>query len=265
MSPEPKKISEAVPEEGLGSLRGCLVEGNAEQCIQERRVRRRALALSILLQSAVLAALILVPLFGKAERINLTIVTPIPPYSPYRNASHNSGAQPPRPHGPQNVCRFCAPTNIPPTIVTRDQTSSATETDETPFEGLAPGFPDARDGFIPLSDSRQRVVPPPSTEHQVTRPRIVRMTTIDPAMLIRRVEPVYPVLARQTHREGRVELRAIIGTDGTIQSLQIVASDPLFDLSAREAVQQWRYKPTILNGQPVEIDTYITVIYNVQH
>jgi protein TonB len=90
-------------------------------------------------------------------------------------------------------------------------------------------------------------------------------THLDPAMLIRRVEPVYPVLAKQTRREGRVELRAIIGTDGTIQSLQIVASDPLFDLSAKEAVSQWRYRPTILNGQPVEIDTYITVIYTTQH
>ena len=84
-------------------------------------------------------------------------------------------------------------------------------------------------------------------------------------MLIHRVEPVYPALARQVHREGRVELRAIIGTDGTIQSLQIVAGDPLFQLSAREAVEQWRYRPTILNGQPVEIDTYITVIYTMQH
>ena len=98
-----------------------------------------------------------------------------------------------------------------------------------------------------------------------TKPRVVQVTHLDPAMLIHRVEPVYPPLARQTHREGRVELRAIIGTDGTIQSLQIVASDPLFDLSAREAVSQWRYRPTILNGQPVEIDTYITVIYTTQH
>jgi len=89
-------------------------------------------------------------------------------------------------------------------------------------------------------------------------------TQIDPAMLIHRVEPAYPALAKQTHREGRVELRAIIGTDGSIQSLQIVASDPLFDLSAKEAVSQWRYRPTILNGQPVEIDTFITVVYTMQ-
>lgn len=84
-------------------------------------------------------------------------------------------------------------------------------------------------------------------------------------MLIHRVEPVYPVLAKQTHREGRVELRAIIGTDGTIRSLQIVSGDPLFLMSAKEAVEQWRYKPTVLNGQPVEIDTYITVIYSMPH
>ena len=265
MSPEPKELSEVGCEEGLGSLRACLVEGNAEQRTRERKTRRRALAISILLQSAILAALILVPLFGKAERISLTIVTPIPPYAPYRNASHNSGAPPRHPNGPQPVCRFCLPTNIPPTIVTRDPTSSSTETEETPFEGLTPGIPGGRDGFIPLSDPRQRALPPPNTEHEVTRPRVVRMTHLDPAMLIHRIEPVYPPLARQTHREGRVELRAIIGTDGTIQSLQIVASDPLFDISAREAVQQWRYRPTILNGQPVEIDTYITVVYTTQH
>ena len=67
------------------------------------------------------------------------------------------------------------------------------------------------------------------------------------------------------HRVGHVELRAIIGTDGTIQSLQIVVGDPLFDQSAVEAVRQWRYRPTVLNGQRVEIDTYITVIYTMQH
>jgi len=91
------------------------------------------------------------------------------------------------------------------------------------------------------------------------------MTQLDPALLIHRVEPIYPPLAKQTHREGRVELRAIIGTDGRIRSLQIVAGDPFFEQSAVEAVQQWRYKPTILNGQPVEIDTSIMVIYSMQH
>ena len=62
-----------------------------------------------------------------------------------------------------------------------------------------------------------------------------------------------------------MELRAIIGTDGYIHSLQVVTGDGLFVQSALQAVQQWHYKPTYLNGQPVEIDTYITVVYTLQH
>lgn len=83
-------------------------------------------------------------------------------------------------------------------------------------------------------------------------------------MLIHRVEPLYPTLARQMLRGGRVELRAMIATDGTIQSLQVVSGDPLFYQSALDAVRQWRYTPTVLNGRAVEVDTYITVIYNIQ-
>ena len=260
MSLEPQNVPEDVPEEGLGSLRGCLVEGDAGQRSRERRVRRRALAISIVLQCAVLAALILLPLFGKPQRIAYAYATPVPPYSPYRNVTHNSGAPRPHPNGRPDPCRFCAPTNIPPTIVTRDSSSPA----GLP-EGIGDSIPGAIDGLIPLSDSRQKVLTPPNTERQATRPQVVRMTQLDPAMLIHRVEPVYPPLAKQTHREGRVELRAIIGTDGTVRSLEIVAGDPLLERSAVEAVQQWRYKPTILNGQAVEIDTYITVIYTMQH
>jgi len=261
MSPEPRSVSEVSPKQSLGTLSGCLVDGDAEQLTRQRRVKRRALALSICLQSAVLAALILLPLFSKAERISLNIVTPVPPYRHYPSASPNHGAQHPRPRGQQNQCRFCAPPSIPRTIATHDDHSSSRETDEV-LE-IGDNIPGAIESVIPLSDSRQRVLPPPTTERQ--RPQVVHVTKLDPAMLIRRVEPVYPILARQTHREGRVELRAIIGTDGTIQSLQIVASDPLFDRSAQEAVSQWRYRPTILNGQPVEIDTYITVVYTMQH
>jgi TonB family protein len=265
MLSEDKRVPEKRLEDGIGCLRGCLVEGDAEQRRRERRVRRRALAISILLQSAVLATLILVPLFGKAERISLTIVTPIPPYSPYRNASQNSGAQRQRPHTTQNLCRLCAPPNIPPTIVMRDPSSSANQTDDAPPTGIGDTIPGAIDGLIPLSDPRQKVAPPNNTEHHSAKPQIVRVTTVDPAMLTRRVEPVYPRLAIQTRREGRVELRAMIGTDGNIQSLQVVAGDPMFLQSAMEAVQQWHYKPTYLSGQAVEVETYITVVYVLQH
>jgi TonB family protein len=259
MSPEPKKVSAEIPEESLGSLRGCLVEGSVEQRRGERRVRRRALAISILLQSAVLATLILVPLFGKAERIALTIVTPIPPYSAYRDVSHHPDVSHPRP----NPCRFCQPLSIPHTIVTRE--NSSTETAEAPIDGIGQDIPGATIGPIPLSDPRQRGPVNPQTETRVEQPRILHITHLDPAMLQHRVEPIYPVLAIQIHREGRVELRATIGTDGSIQSVQVVAGDPLFLQSALQAVQQWHYRPTYLNGQAMEVDTYITVVYTLQH
>ena len=85
------------------------------------------------------------------------------------------------------------------------------------------------------------------------------------AQLIYRVEPAYPRLAIQIHREGRVELRAIISTEGTIESLEVLSGDPFFIQSALSAVRQWRYRPTILNGRPIEVDTHITVIYTLNH
>src|SRR6266446_2778651 len=109
MLPEREKVSGRVSEDNLGSLSGCLVDGDAEQRTRERLVRRRALAFSIVFESAVLATLILVPLFGKAERIAFTMVTPLPPYSPYHSPSHNPGPQPPRTRSTRDQCRFCAP------------------------------------------------------------------------------------------------------------------------------------------------------------
>jgi TonB family protein len=82
-------------------------------------------------------------------------------------------------------------------------------------------------------------------------------------MLIHRVEPIYPTLPRQTGREGHVELHALIGTDGAVRSLQALEGDPMFYDSALGAVRQWRYKPTLLNGRAVEVDTHITIIYKL--
>jgi protein TonB len=255
-------VSEVIHDH-LGALRACLVEGDADQRNRERRIRHRALLISILMQSAVLAVLVLVPLFGKTGRFVLAIATPLPPYSPYRGAPHDAGVQHPH-RPPHNVCHFCAPTNIPPIIVTHDSRSPSDESEDVPFEGLGPGIPWTSRDLIPIPDARANVPPPPDNR-RAARPSIVHVTHLDPAMLIRCVEPVYPPLPKQIHREGRVELRAIIATDGSIQSLEIVGGDPMFYQSALEAVRQWHYKPTILNGQAVEIDTHITVIYIMQH
>lgn len=262
MPHDSRNVSETTPKEALGSLGGCLVEGDPEQRRRERRVRRRSLIISIFTQAAVVALLILVPLFGRTERIALAITTPIPPYSPYHGPSRDVNPQPP--HGQRHdVCLFCVPPGIPHTIVMHDPHPTSDGSDAPP-DGVVPGIPGGPGGLIPIQDGRNHV-PPPPPDRQVSHPSILHMTHLDPAMLIYRVDPIYPPLAKQIHKEGRVELRAMIATDGTIQSLEIVSGDPIFFQSAKDAVSQWRYRPTILNGQPMEIDTHITVIYNMSH
>ena len=86
-----------------------------------------------------------------------------------------------------------------------------------------------------------------------------RISTLTPGALVYRVEPVYPRPAAITRTRGVVRLHAIIATDGSIQSLNVIEGPPLLVEAAREAVRQWRYRPYILNGRPVEVETIITV------
>ena len=82
-------------------------------------------------------------------------------------------------------------------------------------------------------------------------------------MVIHRVQPMYPPLARTARVQGAVVLAAIIGKDGTIQNLHVLSGHPLLTQAALDAVKQWRYKPYILNGDPVEVDTQITVNFTL--
>lgn len=243
----------------FASLQSCFVEGSAEQRSRERKIRRRALVLSVAVQSAILTLIVLIPLFGRPEAIVHAFV-PIPPYYHTAPPSHPDPGRPIPPRR-RNFSGnpFLPPSRIPQRI------------DETP-DPLPPGVPTIPigpgpatpcPGCIPVTDNRPQPEPPPPTKAQP--PQRVFKGHIEPAMLIYRVEPIYPVLARQVRIEGRVELHAIIATDGTIQSLQIVSGHPLLVQSALQAVRQWRYRATVLDGQLVEVDTYITVVYSLQH
>jgi protein TonB len=82
-------------------------------------------------------------------------------------------------------------------------------------------------------------------------------------MLLHRVQPSYPALARQARIQGSVVLQAEIGRDGSIQNLHLISGHPMLAPSAVEAVKQWKYKPYILNQQPVEVETTITVNFSL--
>jgi len=83
------------------------------------------------------------------------------------------------------------------------------------------------------------------------------------ASLIRKIQPVYPQLAKQARVQGSVHFTAIIGKDGTIQNLQLIGGHPLLVQAAQDAVKQWLYKPTLLNGDPVEVVTQIDVNFTL--
>jgi protein TonB len=77
------------------------------------------------------------------------------------------------------------------------------------------------------------------------------------------VEPPYPAIARAARIQGDVVLKAIIDREGNIQDLQLVSGHPMLVPAAVDAVKQWHYRPYLLNGQPVEVETAITVIFTL--
>ncbi len=257
-SEEAKNVKENFEEE-WGSLRGCLVDGDAQARQVQGKVRRRALVISVVVQSVALTLLLLAPLFGKTERIAVKDWVPMPPYGPVGQAPKGAKRAGPG-ESPIHKLGFAFPRPLQPiSKLPREETTSEDPTPFLPSDGK--NGETIGCGWCEIAGATEKGPTPPVVENR-KGPRVVQLTKIDPAMLKHRVEPVYPELARQTHKSGRVELRARIGIDGRIEALQIVVGDPVFDQSARNAVQEWIYKPTFLNGQPVEVETYITVIYS---
>jgi protein TonB len=257
MSLEVQRVSR-VSEDAFGSLSNCLVEGDPQSEKRARLIKQRAVAISIVLQSLALVALVLFPLLSKGERISLKNATPIPPYAPIGN-HHHAPSDPVR--HTSVPCQFCPLPSVPTPISPLNPTPEPDGPDGDTIPGL-PSGPGTPGGGIPTN--LHPVLPPPDNQP----PAVVRHLVSEPAQmaqLIRRVEPIYPALCIQIHCEGRVELHALISTTGTIESLEVISGHPLFIQSALAAVREWRYRPTILNGRPIEVDTHITVIYTLSH
>lgn len=99
---------------------------------------------------------------------------------------------------------------------------------------------------------------------KVATPQRVRVSSgVSTGLLIRKVQPNYPPLARQARIQGTVVLQAEISKEGTIQNLQLISGHPMLAPAAIEAVKQWRYKPYLLNGEPVAVDTQVQVNFTL--
>lgn len=109
--------------------------------------------------------------------------------------------------------------------------------------------------------------PPPPVKKEEPKPvqvqRIRVGGNVQQAKLIAQPKPAYPPLAKQARISGVVRLNAIISKDGTIQNLSVISGHPLLVPAAMEAVKQWRYAPTLLNGEPVEVVTQIDVNFTL--
>ncbi len=133
--------------------------------------------------------------------------------------------------------------------------------------GVAGGAPGGVLGSIlssnPSASSVLPPPPPPKKEEKAVVQRIRVGGNVQAAKLIKRPNPIYPPLAKQARISGTVKLSALIGKDGTIQNLSVVTGHPLLVQAALDAVRQWVYQPTLLNGEPVEVATEIDVNFTL--
>jgi len=236
----------------LGSLSKCMVDSDAGAVGRARWLRGKSLAVSVILELAVLAGLLLWPLLGSPVLPAQLVMTPAP-FFPH--TARPQAAQP-RPNlNPHDLPQ--SGNIVPPSHpVVHQYAGDATAPPDFP------GFPETvgRRGLEPIIPGSGPEIP----VHRENNPRngpVRRGGDIMEAMLVHRIQPEYPRAATILHISGTVLLRARIGTDGLVRELEVISGNPILADAALAAVRQWRYQPTRLNGQPVEVETEITVTF----
>jgi periplasmic protein TonB len=160
--------------------------------------------------------------------------------------------------------RLAAPTHIPEKI--------KMIVDEVSVPALATGLIQGGPGDTVLllgeSVGKKAAQAPPSVVKPIQKPNQEAVHVggkVQQAMLLHQKMPVYPQLARAARVSGTVVLAAVIAKDGSVQKLQLISGPPLLVEAALSAVRQWIYKPTLLNGEPVEVITEITVNFTLSN
>jgi protein TonB len=224
--------------------------------------KRATIPIAYIIEVILVGVTILIPLIytealPKGQLMTFLVAPPPPPPPP----------PPPVQAAPVKVVRrvtaediMRAPTVIPKTIA---QIKDEPEPPQASSVGVVGGVPGGMPGGTPggvLGSiiSSAAAAPPPPPPPKAAAPKRIRVGgQVEAAKLIFRPTPEYPPLARMARIQGTVRLEAIISREGTIQDLKVLNGHPLLVKAALEAVQRWRYQPTLLNGEPVEVVTEI--------
>jgi periplasmic protein TonB len=238
----------------------------------ERKSRTWATLVSVVLQCFVMGFVLLLPLwFTEAlpKQQLLTFLEAPPPPPP-----------PPPPPGAaprvkvvkvtSNIAdgRLRTPSRIPAKVqvIKEDEASPPVATTGGVVGGVPGGIPGGQVGGVlgGIIGSSSSPVPLPTLSRTAVQRVRVSQGVIN-GLLVSQVKPTYPRLAQQARVQGDVVLKAIIDKQGNVQHLQVLSGHPLLAPAAIAAVQHWHYKPFLLNGEPVEVETTITVNFRVQN
>ena len=227
--------------------------------------RGRTTTFAIILEIALIGVMVLLPLiFTEAlpkQQLMTFLVAPPPPPPP-----------PPPAAAPVKIVKqiqtdivngaLRTPTKIPQKIqmIKEDEAPPPAMASSGVVGGVPGGIPGGQMGGVigGIISSTPVAVP------KVATPQRVRVSAgVTSGLLVKRIQPNYPPLARQARIQGTVVLHAVISKEGAIENLTLVSGHPMLAPAAIEAVKQWRYKPYLLNGEPVEVDTEVQVNFTL--
>ena len=217
-------------------------------------MRLYTIVVSIVAHVAVLVVLVIVPL----------VAMEVVPVAREATAFIRAGAAvlpdvppPPPPRTPTTTAQHTNPDAAPTRAADRIEPEVAVADRGVPIEG-PPGVPGVPGGVGMPTAPVILPPPPPTNEPRRTGGLIQR------PQKTRDVAPVYPAIARMTGVRGTVVLEAVIGENGRVRNVRVLKSIPLLDQAAIDAVRQWQFTPTLLNGKPVEVVMTVTIEFELE-
>ena len=229
----------------------------------DRRRRRWTQMSSLFVQSLIVAFLVILPLWFidilPAQQLATFLIAPPPPPPPPPPAAPTMKAT-------KVVSEMINGELVAPNKIPKKVKNITEEEAPAPMAGVIGGVEGGVPGGSAGGVIGSLLSATPHTANvpiAVPKQRIRVSTGVSEGLLYHRVEPVYPSIAQRARIEGSVELKAIISKEGTIEGLQRITGHPMLVAAAMDAVKQWRYRPYMLNGEPLEVETDVVVNFHI--